>query len=166
MTTAKVLIWVIRIVEWSFLGSLGLFLYRKFKFPSLPWILAYFIASWVPKMLMPFIAAIFLESSVFKDDLVNASTEAMKSSPQQVQAVIEISTWMALLGKVSYFLLTLLVVSEIIYIIESKTKMEIPRPLELTLSIRKNVTLVGMSVVLLTLFAHFFTATALYKIIL
>lgn len=165
MTIAKVLIWMIRIVEWSFVWYSGLFLYRTFRFPSLPWLGAYFLAHWVPKMLIPFIMAIFFKTSMFRDDVVKASVEMTKTTWPKAQAVIGIADWVSLLGKISYLLITLLVVSEVIYMIGTKTALKIPKSLELTLAIRRNVTLVGMLVVLMTLFSHVFSTVALYKML-
>ena len=163
MATPTVLIWIVRIVEWSVIGYLGLFLYKVFKFPSLPWVGAYFLAHWVPKILMPFIMAIFFKTMMFRDDILNASNNITKDSLPKAQAVIQIADWTALIGTTSYLLLTLLVMSDMIHIIRSKTKIQMPKPLELVLPIRKNVTLVGTSVVLITLCSHILSTVALYK---
>lgn len=164
MTTAKVLIWIIRIVE-GFLGYLGLFLYRTFKLPSLPWIGAYFLANWVPKILMPIIMAIFFNTKMFREDVINASTQLTKDELPKVQALIGMADWFAIVGKISYLLLTLLVISEIIHLVGSKTTVKIPTMLTLTLTIRNNVRLVGTLIVIITLFAHFFSTAALYNML-
>jgi len=164
MTTAGILIWLIRVIRWGFVGCFGLFLYRKFRLPSLPWIGAYFLASWLPDLFIPLIREKAFKVLLNQENFIKAMSKLSKTNPEESTVLAGIFKWQTLFGGISYLLLTLLVISEVMHIISSKTDLTIPKPLELTLHIRDRVNLVGMSVVLLTLLSPFFTVIAIYRL--
>ena len=163
MTTAIILTWLIRVIRWAIVFFFGIFLYRKFKLPSLPWIAAYSLAKIVPGIFVPFLMGVLLKKGfepLFGENLYKTLFAHFDAHPEGYKLAAGIFKWQDLFGGISYLLLTLLVISEVIYIISTNTQITIPRELKYTLWIRDRVKFVGISIVAIALFSPIVTLLA------
>ena len=165
MTTAEIITWGVRVVRWALVAYFGLFLYRRFKLPSLPWIGGYFIASWLPSLVLPFIIPKAVNSCFNNEkSIFQAASTLFKTNPIEYEMVYRIIKWTSVFNGIEYLLLTLLVISEVMFFVSSKTELTIPKPLAFTLSIRNKVNLVGILIVLIALISPIFTMIAVFRI--
>ena len=168
MTIVVILMWILKVARWTIVFFFGLFLYRKFKLPSLPWIAAYFLASVIPPLFMPLIISGWIKKALehpqYNENFYRIIYEHCRSHPEAYKLAAGIFQWSGLFGVITYLLLTILVISEIVYIISLNNQIEIPETFRFTLKIRNKVTLIGTVIVLITLLSPFFTLFAISNV--
>lgn len=146
----------------------GLFLYQKFKLPSLPWIAAYFLASVIPPIFIPLLISGWLKKALehpqFSETYFNVFFSHFNLHPEAYKDAAGIVQWSGFFGVITYLLLTILVISEIVYIISLNNQIEIPEIFRLTFKVRAKVNLIGAVIVLITLVSPIVTLFAMSNV--
>ena len=143
---------IIQLVRWVLLFTFGIFIYRRFKLPTFPWLGAFYGISFAKSIIGPFVMKPIKLGQFTGADSVNIPALA---NVAQVFKLLQMTDVAALL-------VMLLVISEIIYLLSSLQIAEAPVQFRWILKFRENANVWGIILIILSLI-NIISSLAIYN---